>query len=256
MIRFAPVTEVNSVEIIGHRGASFDAPENTLASFRLAFDQCADGIEFDIRLSKDGQIVVIHDPDTKRVAGIDRAVADQTLDQLRALDVGRWKGAEYPRERIPTLAEALAIIPAGKRAYVEVKCGPESVPELKRVIAAAKLSREQVIVISFSADVVSAVKKRLPVVPAYWVVRLRDDAGTNWTADALVAAARAMNADGLDLSADPMITRELVEVASAAGLPVYVWTVNDAAMARSLIAAGVSGIATDRPGWLRETLGW
>jgi glycerophosphoryl diester phosphodiesterase len=244
-----------SVKIIGHRGASFDAPENTLASFRLAFDQGADAIECDVRLSRDGQIVVVHDPDTKRVAGVDRPVADQTLDELRGLDVGRWKGAKYAGERIPTLAETLAIVPAGKRAYVEVKCGPEAVPELKRVIGAAKHAPGQVIVISFSADVVSAVKKETPDVPAYWVVRLRDDTGTRWTADALVEAARAMNADGLDLSADATITREFVDSASAAGLPVYVWTVNDPAVARSLIAAGVSGIATDRPGWLRGELG-
>ena len=75
------------VEIIGHRGASHDAPENTLASIKLAWEQGADAAEFDVFLSKDGQIVVIHDKDTKRVAGVDKPVVQQTLEELRKLIV-------------------------------------------------------------------------------------------------------------------------------------------------------------------------
>src|SRR6478672_5367982 len=105
------------MQIIAHRGASFDAPENTLAAIRLGWDQGADGVEFDVRLSRDGQIVVIHDADTRRVANVDRLVSDQTVDELRQLDVGRWKGPQFAGERIPTLAEVLAIVPAGKTAF-------------------------------------------------------------------------------------------------------------------------------------------
>src|SRR6185436_2480783 len=104
--------------------------------------QRADAVEFDVCLTKDGKIVVIHDADTKRVAGIARRVADQTLDELRGLDVGKWKDPKFAGEKIPTLAEALALTPAGKRVFIEVKCGPEIVSELKRVLADSVLKPE------------------------------------------------------------------------------------------------------------------
>lgn len=245
------------MEIIGHRGASHDAPENTLASINLAWEQGADAAEFDVYLSKDGKIVVIHDRDTKRVAGVDRRVVDQTLDELRALDVGKWKNAKFIDEKIPTLAEVLKTVPAGKRVFIEVKCGPEIVPELKREISTAKLKPEQTAIISFAAEVVAAAKKELPKLKAYWIVSVnpgKKKPAKVWTIEELIAKGTEVKADGLDLSADPMITTEFVKKAKAAKLPIYVWTVNDAVLAKQMIAAGVVGIATDRPGWLREQL--
>src|SRR4051794_19310515 len=79
-----------SVEIVGHRGASHDAPENTVAAIKLAWKQKADASEFDVYLSKDGKIVVIHDGTTKRTAGVAKKVIDQTLAELRELDAGKW----------------------------------------------------------------------------------------------------------------------------------------------------------------------
>jgi len=243
------------MQIIAHRGASFDAPENTLAAIRLGWDQGADAVEFDVRLSRHGQIVVIHDADTRRVAGVDRLVADQTLSELQRLDVGSWKGPQFAGERIPTLAEALAIVPDGKTAFIEAKCGLEIVPELKRVLADSQREASETFVISFATDVVSEVKAQLPDVPAFWVVRLRDSTGPTWSVDALIENAKAVNADGVDLSADPMITPDFVRRLTEAGLPVYVWTVNDPVVAKLMQVAGVAGIATDRPGWLRRNLG-
>jgi glycerophosphoryl diester phosphodiesterase len=244
------------VEIIGHRGASFDAPENTRPSIRLAWQQRADAVEFDVYLTKDGQIVVIHDADTKRVAGVDKRVVDQTLDELRVLDVGKWKDPKFAGEKIPTLAEALALTPADKRVFIEVKCGPEIVPELKRVLAQAGLKPDQTAVISLSADVVAAVKKGLPERNAYWVVALTDRNHRTilWKPDELIERAREMQADGLDLSAESGITPEFIKAAVAAKIPAYVWTVNDPGLARQMIEAGAAGLATDRPGWLRDKL--
>jgi glycerophosphoryl diester phosphodiesterase len=245
------------VEIIGHRGASYDAPENTLASINLAWKQGADAAEFDVYLSKDGKIVVLHDRDTKRVAGVDKRVVDQTLEELRTLDVGKWKGAAFTGEKIPTLAEVLKTLPTGKRVFIEVKCGPEIVPELKRELAAAKLKPEQTAIISFSAEVIAATKKEMPSLQGYWIVSLnpgKKKPAKVWTAEELIKKATEIKADGLDLSADAMIDEAFIKKTSAAKLPVYVWTVNDAALAKRMIAAGVIGITTDRPGWLREQL--
>src|SRR5262245_6414264 len=138
------------VEIIAHRGASHDAPENTVAAIKLAWEQNADGSEFDVYLSKGGRVVVIHDKDTQRTAGVKKLVADCTLAELRALDVGKWKDPKYAGEKIPTLEEMLATVPAGKKVFVEVKCGPEIVPGMIRVLKASRLKPEQTPVISFN----------------------------------------------------------------------------------------------------------
>ena len=122
----------DAVEIIAHRGSSFLAPENTRAAASLAWQEGADAVEGDFRLSRDGQIVCIHDDTLKRTAGVDRRVSELSLDELRQLDVGSWKAPQFTGERIATLDEMLATVPPGKRFYVEVKCGAEIVPELAR----------------------------------------------------------------------------------------------------------------------------
>ena len=244
------------VEIVGHRGASFDAPENTVASIKLAWEQNADAAEFDVFLSKDGKIVVIHDANTKRVAGVDKLVAEQTLEELRKLDAGKWKNAKFAGEKIPTLDEMLATVPAGKRVFIEVKCGPEIVPELDRVLKASKLKPEQTAVISFSTDVIAAVKKARPDLQCYWVVNLAPKNQKPRSAEELIAKAKEIKADGLDLSATPAILDKAFGAkVKAASLKLYVWTVNDLELARKMIDAGAESLTTDRPGWLREQLG-
>jgi len=245
------------VEIVGHRGASHDAPENTVAAVKLAWEQRADAAEFDVYLTKDKKVVVIHDKDTKRTAGgLNKVVAESTLAELRTLDVGTWKGEKYAGERIPTLAEVLATVPAGKRVFIEVKPGPEVVPEVLDAMKASGLPPERTPVISFHAGVIEAVKKARPELPAYWIVSLnppKDKAPP--TAAEVVAKAKEIRADGLDLSASPALDAEYARVVRAAGLKLYVWTVNDIAVARRMVGLGVDGITTDRPGWLREQLG-
>lgn len=243
------------VEIVAHRGASHDAPENTLASIRLAWRQNADAAEFDIYLSRDGKVVVLHDKDTKRVAGVDRPVAEQTLAELRQLDVGRWKGPRFAGERIPTLAEMLAAVPPGKRVFIEVKTGAEIVPALCRDLDAARLKPAQTAVISFNAEVIAAVKRARPELQAYWIVSLKPAKGKRPpTAEAVIERAKAARADGVDLSASEALDRDYAAKVKAAGLQLHVWTVNDAAVARRMHALGVASITTDRPGWLRERL--
>ena len=243
------------VEIIAHRGASHDAPENTLSAIKLAWAQKADASEFDVFLSKDGKIVLLHDKDTKRVAGVDKKVVDQTLAELRLLDVGKWKSPKFAGERIPTLDEVLATVPKGKRVFIEVKCGPEIVPELDRVLKASKLKPEQTPIISFHAPVIEAVKKARPDLEGYWIVSLKAKKGkAPPTAESLIATAKKIRADGLDLSADEALDKAFATKVRDAKLKLYVWTVNDLDLARRMIDLGVGGITTDRPGWLREQL--
>lgn len=245
------------VEIVAHRGASSDAPENTLAAIRLGWEQHADAVEFDVYLSKDGQIVLIHDADTERVAGVKRKVVDQTTEQLRRLDVGQWKHDKFTGEKIPLLSEALATIPSGKRVFIEVKCGPEIVPELQRQLATAKRPVAETAIISFNKEVIAECKKTIPLCKAYWLASIKRDKQTgewNHTAESLIATAKQLHADGLDLSACDLIDRDFGDKVKSSGLELLVWTVNDVKVARQMIAAGVQGITTDRPQWLRQEL--
>ncbi len=137
--------------IIGHRGASREAPENTLESFRLAWDQGADGIEADFRLTADGRIVCMHDATTSRTTGVDLNIADTTLEELRRLDAGLWKGPGWSGALIPTLAEVLAAIPPGTWFFIEIKSGPEIIVPLAEVLRASGHSPERIRLLSFSA---------------------------------------------------------------------------------------------------------
>ncbi|MDZ4817695.1 MAG: glycerophosphodiester phosphodiesterase [Planctomycetota bacterium] len=242
------------IEIIAHRGASFDAPENTLAAVKLAWKQNADAVEFDVQLSRDGQIVLMHDFDTKRTTGQVGVVAQQDWSQLKKLDAGSWKDAKFAGEKIPLLSEVLATVPAGKRVYIEVKCPPAITTELKKVIEGSKLEPSQTVIICFSEEVVAAVKKEMPNVPAYWLADTKVNSQPPWTAERLIAGAQKANADGVDLRAGSVVTKQLVQQLNKAKLPVCVWTVNDPLLAKQMIEAGVIGITTDRPQWMHEQL--
>ncbi len=244
------------VEIIAHRGASFDVPENTLAAVRLAWSQKADAVEVDVYLSKDGRIVVIHDPDTKQMAGVDRPVAEQTLAELQSLDVGRWKGAAWAGEKIPTLAQVLELLPEGKGMFLDIKSGPEIIPELRRVVAESGKPSEHIAVIG-PLDVCTAIKKALPKHPAYFLEEFRWDEKTGqWSPSAgdLVAAVRKAGLDGLDLGLKLPLDRSFIQSVKEADLKVYVWTVDDPGDARRLAEGGIDGITTNRPEFLRRQI--
>jgi glycerophosphoryl diester phosphodiesterase len=249
-------TRMAAVEIIAHRGASYDAPENTLAAFRLGWQQHADANELDVHLTRDGQIVALHDSSTERTTGVQREVVEQTLAELRGQDAGTWKAPQWAGEKIPTLAESLATIPDGKRMFIEIKCGSEILPELKRVLAASGKTREQLVIIGFDYQTMADVKQRFPHLEVYWVVGHKDspETGKPPELDDLAEKAAAAGLDGLDLNYRFPLDGEAVARLRARGLKVFVWTVDDAAVAARLASAGVDGITTNRPQWLREQL--
>jgi glycerophosphoryl diester phosphodiesterase len=248
--------KVRGVEIIAHRGASADAPENTLASMKLAWEQKADAIELDLWLSKDGKLIVFHDGDTKRIGKTNRKVPDLTLEEAQALDVGEWKGAQFRGERIPTLEAILATIPPGKRAVLEIKCGPEILPEFVRVVKGSGRPAKELCVISFNYESLKGSKKLLPEIEHYFLAGYKKDAKTGAFPELAPMLARAKEAhfDGLDLQSDWPITKEFVAEVKSAGMTTLAWTVDDPAVAKRLIEAGVVGITTNKPGWLREQL--
>lgn len=251
----------HAVEIVAHRGASYDAPENTMAATNLAWKQNADAVETDIYLGKDGKLIVFHDKTAKRTGGRDIAIDALTQEEARKLDAGAWKEPKFKGEKVPLLEEQIKSIPAGKKLLVEIKVGPEIVPELKRVFAATGANETNVTVISFNYDTLKEVRKQLPKLKTLWLVghpapnaKKNPTAKPPPTVDEMIRDAKAATLTGLDLQHTWPFTDRDVKKIKDAGLELHVWTVNDVEIAKRWKNFGVLSITTDRPGWLREQL--
>jgi glycerophosphoryl diester phosphodiesterase len=243
------------VDLIAHRGASFDAPENTLASIQLAWKQQADGVEIDVQFSKDAHLVVIHDDNTRKTGGVSKKVAAQTLAELQALDVGGWKHARWTGERMLTLRQAFAAVPAGKRLFVEIKCGSECISKFVEDFRQSGLKSKQVVAIGFGLETLRQLKQALPELEVCWVVEFKRGL-QGWTpsTEGLIAQVKTAGLQGLDVSARGPVDRAFVDKVHAAGLKIYIWTVDAPDVAKRLKEAGVDGLTTNKPGWLREAL--
>jgi len=251
------VTPLHHPLIIGHRGASREAPENTLESFRLAWKQGADGIEADFRLTADRRIVCMHDETTGRTSGIDLRVADTRLKDLRRLDVGRWKGQAWSGVTIPTLDEVLAAIPHGSWFFIEIKCGTEIIPDLKKTLRASGLSPERIRLLSFSADLIAELKQRLPEWRACWLYDSRHTLLNNiWRPSRarILDTLHLSGADGLASANRMFLEQDLVKDIKGLGKEIHVWTVDRLPAAQRLCELGVDSIMTNRPGRLRQRL--
>ena len=243
-----------AVEIIAHRGASHDAPENTLAAMKLAWEQGADAIEVDLHLSKDGEIVVMHDADAKRTGGLSEKIANLTMQKLAQLDVGAWMNPRFAGERIPSLESILRTVGAGKRVFIEIKCGPEILPRLKEVLAQAKLPAERAVIIGFGLETMARAKAMFPDLKVFFLHGVKKNQPIP-PIEQLVEKARAAKLDGLNLHHQFPVSPAFAGKVREAGLQLYVWTVDDPIIARRWIDAGVAGVTTNRPAWLREQLG-
>lgn len=226
--------------IIGHRGASADAPENTLAAFALALEQNADGIEFDVQLCADGAPVVMHDDTVDRTSdGVGR-VADLTLAELRQMTIEK-------EHAIPTLDEVFATL--GRRALYNVELKALGLYDgglaaaVARCVTAHGLD-DRVLVSSFSPFVVRRARQALPA--AVPVAHLREQR--------LLRLAHAFVPAQADHPAHGLVDEALMAWARRRGVRVNVWTVDEPAAAARLIRLGVHGIITNRPGALRAAL--
>ena len=244
-------------KIVAHRGASYDAPENTLSAFKLAWQQQADAIEGDFFLTKDSAIVCIHDKTTGRLAGQDLIVAESTLDELKQLDVGSWKGSVWAGEKIPTIGQVLETVPEDKKIFIEIKSGPEIVPILKKSLSNSSLLPEQMVIISFNSKVIALVKEKIPAVKAYWLTGFRKNKSSDTWEPALpdiLTILKEIRADGLDCLAHEVVNESFAKALGSEGMELHVWTVDDPDEAQRLKKIGVESITTNRPGWLRNQL--
>jgi glycerophosphoryl diester phosphodiesterase len=236
--------------LLGHRGASADAPENTLAAFRRALEQGADGFELDVWRCGSGEAVVLHDVDTRRTAGVPADVRRTPLRQLRELDVGKWRGEAFRGERIPTLVEVLDAFPA---AVVNVELKVARVPDPGLAIAVARAIRQhraerRVVVSSFGAAQLALFRALAPDVPAGFLV----SPGRGWQVRA-AAAVRLLRPSAIHVARE-LVTGPRVSAWKGAGLQVLVWTGDDVEEALRDAALGVDVLVSNAPGRLATLL--
>ena len=251
--------------LFAHRGGASLAPENTLAAFDAAARLGADAIETDVRLTRDRTVVVFHDDTTARLCGVPGTIEARTLAEVEALDAGAgfttdggltfpWRG----RARVPTLAGALRRYPA-MRFNVEAKTADSALAD-----ALARTIREEdavsrVCVGSFDDEQAARLRALLPEACHF----LPMGAATCHVLAAKQGADASGCPGGFDVADLPLRTEDGFEVVDATvvehfralGVPVFVWTIDEEAEMRRLLALGVHGIMTDRPDVLRRVLG-
>ncbi|MGC4032142.1 MAG: glycerophosphodiester phosphodiesterase family protein [Tepidisphaeraceae bacterium] len=237
--------------IIAHRGASADAPENTLASFRLALKHDADALEGDFHITGDGVVVCVHDKDFRRLGHSGVVVAERTYAELLTYDIGVWKSPEFAGERIATLEQVLALVPAGKHLRLEVKAGLAPLPAIAAELNRLNIPADRVRLMSFNTDAVREAKRLLPRFKADWLIEYYNDKPAP-AVESVIDTLKACNADGLGTEAWPnVVTPAFGGAIVAAGFDLGAWTVNDVELAKQLIASGVQAITTDRPGMMK-----
>ena len=233
---------------VAHRGASYLAPENTLASINLAWELGADAAECDVMLTSDQQVVLFHDKNTKKLTGESHIISETPWGVLTKLEVKLRETnlPAYEGECIPLLSEVLETIPADRMLVIEIKTGPEILPFLRSIIEQHwKLGK--ISFIAFDFETIKEAKTLFPEVPAYYLSSFQSD--LNKHMDAIVES----KLDGVDLR-HPIIDKSLMDKCKDAGLEVWCWTVNDPETAMKMKALGVTAVTTDRPQWLQEQL--
>ena len=237
--------------IIGHRGASAVAPENTMAAFRKALAVGADGIEFDVRLARDGVPVVIHDSTLRRTGGLPQRVAELTSAEISKVDVGSWFAASFANETVPSLAELFTLFQTNNSTlYLEMKC--DSASE-HRALAEACVNaideyglKERVIVECFQLPALRILKE---IDREIRTVALFEPSFTNPSVlsdQKIISQANDVGAAALALH-HRLARESLVRKAKDAGLHVAVWTVDDPAWLERAKQIGVDALITNNP---------
>lgn len=252
----------NSPLIIAHRGASAIAPENTLAAFRKAVEVGAEGIEFDVRLTSDGEAVVFHDADLKRIAGRDEKIIDLSVEELQKIDAGSWFNRAFPKaanesfadETIPALRDVLDLLKEFRGLiYIELKCGAREVEPLVKAVCreiGASHLLPQIVVKSFRLQVIPEIRRLCDGVTTAALfapkimTMLRKE-------KYLLKIAQEFRADQISLHYT-LVSKKFMNKAEKRGLPIAVWTIDNPRFVRRAFDLGIRAVITNNPANLLE----
>lgn len=229
--------------IVAHRGGASVAPENTLAAARQAIADGFEWIEIDVHESRDGQVMVIHDKDLKRVGKSDLVVWETDAADLQKVDVGSFFNPKFKDERVPTLGELLDVCKDKIGVVIELKQFNHGQRLEERVVEIVRKHgmEKQVKAMSFDADIVRKLKSIVP------------DWQIGWVTKEAVADPRRVAADFLAINHEHA-TPEVISIAHRRAMPVFVWTVNEPDLAATIAERGADTIITDKPVMVREML--
>ena len=239
------------VKVIGHRGASEDAPENTLSSVKESFKQGSDGVEIDIRLTKDNHVVCIHDKNSLRTSGEFIIISETKFNALKKLDVGSWKSKKWKNERIPLLEEVLKVIPDKKEIFIEVKTGTEIIEPLINVLNRSNINLSDVSIISFNREVIKKIKSRMSEITGNLLIAFDPEVNLEQGLGDLL---KSINADGVGAQNHQNLNSSLVKEVHNLRKKIHVWTVNDQEEANKFELMGINSITTNRPKLIKKSL--
>lgn len=227
---------------VAHRGASGNFPENTRLAFEKAIEAQADMIEMDCQLTRDGHVVIFHDERLKRTAGVAGTVRSKSLEQLKQLDIGKWKKKSFKGECVLTLEESLAIIAGKADLCLDIKQFHDSQPgiEIKLLFTLSHYDYlDQTIFSSFNYPCLERLRGFAPEarIGLIYASGIKEDP---------FAAAERLGAGSIHVQKE-VATRPFLDKAWEAGLDVHVWTVNHLSEIEKFAALGVQGIVSDYP---------
>jgi len=244
--------------IVAHRGASYIAPENTIPAFEIAFQEKADFIEGDFWLTKDNEIVCIHDSNTRRVGNKNIDVKYSTITELKNVDLGIRKGEQFAGTKIPTLQEVLEIIPEQKGLHLEIKDNRENILiRLKEILKESNIPADKIRIISFHRNIIRAAKKHLPEIKAYLIFGWYFSKGSylkSLTRKLILRKLNTVNGDGVVLFADSYIDEKFVQTLKDKKLDVGAYNVEDAKKAIKLTNCDVDSLTTNSPLLIRKAI--
>lgn len=235
--------QLDRTDNIAHRGSPFNAPENTLSAIDAAIAEGADYVELDVRRTRDGVLVLLHDRDLRRVAADPRTIWQVDYEELREMDVGTWFSAEFAGEQVPTLAEAVERIRGRAGLYLEIKQQPGA-PDLVDDVIAELEALEMIDQTILAALELSALQQARQLAP---------DLRLSMLVHSSVGSLASLPVDILAMR-DALATPQNVRLWRSHGYEVHLWTVNDARDMARLLDIGVDGIITDRPELLSRVM--
>jgi glycerophosphoryl diester phosphodiesterase len=254
--------------IIGHRGASAAAPENTLGAFSKAFQDGAAGVELDVRLAGDGVPVVIHDPTLRRTGLREGVVASMTSGELSQMDVGSWFNrahpelaqAEYSRQFVPTLDQVFDLfMNRGEVIYVEMKTDKAEDSHVELAGAVAEIVNQRgfyhrVVAVSFNLNSIAAIKTIDSAIATGALFEPRRNPVKTLRKHPMITAALACGADQILLHR-LIASRRLVDLANENDLPPVVWTVDDPKWMARRAGCGIHAVITNNPALMATAFG-